>query len=325
MLLAYLSPFIPPKTSWIIAFLGLSFNALCLAFLLTTILGLILKTKMLWINCVVLLLGLPFVMRIYAFNSGETSEGNFRVASFNTFALGQYKKLNTSEDIENYLVDNNIDCAALIEYRFKKGSISKKHFPYQVKIRLTPASDNGILLVSKKKILDSGKVPFSSPSYNMAGYIDVKVNDQKVRIYAVHLETTRLKPRDYHELKSLEFDAKYTENAKSTVDRLRRSMVKRAEQVSDIKKHIAETDNAIILMGDFNDTPQSYAYQQLKEGRSDVFVEAGKGFESTFLRPFPILRIDYILADNKIACKQYHSTDSIYSDHKLIFADLLIE
>ena len=325
MLLAYLAPFIPPKTSWIIAFLGLTFSALSIAFVLITIFGVFLKTKMLWINALVLLLGSPFFIRFYSYAADDATPGNLRVASFNTYALGQYKKLNTSEDIENYLVANNIDCAALIEYRFKKGIISKKNYPYQVKIRLSNKSDNGILIVSKKRIFNSGKVPFSTLSYNMAGFIDVKVNDQNVRIYAVHLETTRLKPRDYHELKTLEFDSKYTESAKSTADRLRKSMVKRAEQVADIKQHISETKKKVILMGDFNDTPQSYAYQQLKDNRNDAFVEVGNGFESTFLKPFPLLRIDYILADKSILCKQYHSTDSIYSDHKLIFADLLIE
>ncbi len=78
-------------------------------------------------------------------------------------------------------------------------------------------------------------------------------------------------------------------------------------------------------MGDFNDTPQSYTYQQLASGKNDAFVQAGTGFEATFLKPFPFLRIDYILTDESIQPVGYSSTDSIVSDHKLIFADLQIK
>ena len=87
---------------------------------------------------------------------------------------------------------------------------------------------------------------------------------------------------------------------------------------------MASCDLPIIIMGDFNDTPQSYTYQQLVESKQDIFVKSGSGFEATFLKPFPFLRIDYIFADNAFTPVRYSSTDSIKSDHKLIFADLQI-
>ena len=96
----------------------------------------------------------------------------------------------------------------------------------------------------------------------------------------------------------------------------------RASQVEDITKHMADCPHPSIVMGDFNDTPQSYTYQQLRSGKTDAFVHAGKGFEATFLKPFPFLRIDFILVDKSFQVTNYQSTDAIYSDHKLIFASL---
>lgn len=243
------------------------------------------------------------------------------MASFNTYALGVVQKLNTRSEIEHFLDTADVTCAALIEWRFHKGGISKKHFPYQVQLHHKTNPDNGILMVSRFPIKNSGMVKFRSPSYNMAGFMDVEINDQVVRVYGLHLETTRLKPRHYHALKSLNFDDVYAENAKNIAQRLKFSMQKRANQVDDLVKHIHECSYPSIVMGDFNDGSQSYTYQMLKSGKKDAFVEAGRGFESTFLRPFPLLRIDFMLYDEEFECLQYQSTKAIYSDHKLIFAD----
>ncbi|MFT5511997.1 MAG: endonuclease/exonuclease/phosphatase family metal-dependent hydrolase [Bacteroidia bacterium] len=325
IVLAYLAPFINPQTSWLIAFLGLSFKAWIVTLIVFTFLGFLLKTKVLGKNAFIIAIGIPFILRLVSIHAQPTETGNFKVVSFNTYALGQYEGLNTSAEIQSYLTAKSVDCAALIEYRFKKGNIDKKHYPFQVKIRTHPSSDNGILLVSKRRVVGSGSVPFTHGTYNMAGYIDVDFDGQIIRIYGIHLETTRVKPRDFHNLKRMDFDSTYSENAKNVAQRLKMSMEIRASQVEDIKAHMKDCKHPIIIMGDFNDTPQSYTYQQLKKDKRDAFVVAGKGFDATFLKPFPFLRIDYILADDAITPVHYSSTDSIYSDHKLIFADLYIK
>ena len=289
----------------------------------TTLLGLAFKTKMIKINLIGLLVGLPFFLRLVAFNAPEKpTDDSLRITSFNTYALGALINKNTSSEIDYFLDTSNTDCAALIEWRFSRGKIDKKRFPYQFKIRHGEARDNGILMVSKYPIVNSGMVPFRNPSYNMAGFIDIKTDSQVVRVYGIHLETTRLKPYHYHTLKKLGFDPNYTENAKNIVQHLKYSMQLRAEQVEVLQEHINGCEHPTIIIGDFNDTPQSYAYQQLRKGKKDAFAEAGSGFESTYLKPFPMLRIDHILYDESMDCKAYSSTNHIFSDHKLIFADL---
>ncbi|MFT5723015.1 MAG: endonuclease/exonuclease/phosphatase family metal-dependent hydrolase [Bacteroidia bacterium] len=324
VLLSYLAPFVNPKLSWIIAFFGLSFNLWILALVILLLIGLTLGTRMRIKNLIVLAIGIPFILRLVSIHPQTEGSGNFKVVSFNTYALGKYNGLNTSSDIESYLVKNDVACATLIEWRYKEGKISKKNYPYQVKIRTNDIRNSGILLVSKLPIKHSGLVPFTESSYNMAGFMDVEVNKKLVRIYGIHLETTRIKSRDYHSLSQLDFDSTYTENAKNVAQRLKTSMLTRASQVQDIRKHIDACLIPTIIMGDFNDTPQSYTYQKLKEGKKDAFVVAGSGLEATFLKPFPFFRIDYILFDDSFSAATYSSTNSIYSDHKLIFADLKI-
>ena len=294
-----------------------------IALLTLGLLGVLYKTKMLKYNLIVIALGLPFVFRVVGLQSkSDATTGDFRVASFNTLSLGRHTGINTSDQLERYLDSMDVHCAVLIEYPYSYGKISKKSFPHQVKIRSFPSAGSGILMVSKYPITDWGKVKFTELSYNMAGFMDIKRNGETLRIYGLHLETNRLKPGDYHELRSLEFDSAYNEKAKNVVGRLRRSMFKRSSQVSDIKQHTIACPHPFMILGDFNDTPQSYAYQQLKEGLDDAFVTSGKGFDATFLKPFPLLRIDYILYPKQYQAVNYQSTDELFSDHKLIFADL---
>ncbi len=320
---SYLSPYISPTVFWPVAFFGLTHLIWLVALIVIALLSLSYKTNMLKWNVIVFAIGVPLLMRVYGFKNVEpASNSTLKVASFNTYALGAAIKTNTQEDITNYLNDNKVDCAVLVEWRFNTGKISRKVYPYQQRLSQTNRQNHGILVVSKYPISQAGLIDFPEPSYNLAGYVDIETPNELIRVYGVHLETTRLKSHHYHDLKTLEFDSAYTETAKNVAQRLRLSMVKRAGQVDAIKAHMMACKHPTLVMGDFNDGPLSYTYQQLVEGKNDAFVEAGKGFEATYLKPFPLLRIDYILYDDRFSCQQYGSTRAIYSDHKLIFAEL---
>ena len=77
--------------------------------------------------------------------------------------------------------------------------------------------------------------------------------------------------------------------------RLKKSFIKRAIEVDVIKEHMNKSPFPIIICGDFNDTPNSYAYKKISHGLKDSFLEQGIGIGSTFLGKIPFLRIDYIL------------------------------
>ena len=74
----------------------------------------------------------------------------------------------------------------------------------------------------------------------------------------------------------------------------------------------------MIVCGDFNDSPTSFAYGTLSKGLKDAFIESGSGLGNTYIGPFPSLRIDYILYDKSFDSYNYKSINTNYSDHKLI-------
>jgi endonuclease/exonuclease/phosphatase family metal-dependent hydrolase len=76
----------------------------------------------------------------------------------------------------------------------------------------------------------------------------------------------------------------------------------------------------VIVAGDFNDTPVSYSYRKIRKGLNDAFVSSGYGAGFTYKGNYPPNRIDYILYDNALECRQFSITKVKYSDHYPISA-----
>ena len=88
----------------------------------------------------------------------------------------------------------------------------------------------------------------------------------------------------------------------------------------------------VILAGDLNDVPNSYAYTKVKGDMKDAFLEKGVGLGETFtsatssiLRILPTLRIDYIFADNIFETTQFMRGGKKISDHLFLISDFNIK
>ena len=58
-----------------------------------------------------------------------------------------------------------------------------------------------------------------------------------------------------------------------------------------------------IISGDFNDTPSSYAVNQMAKGFKNAFREKGTGLGRTYNGDFPNYQIDYIMASRSLMWK----------------------
>ena len=81
----------------------------------------------------------------------------------------------------------------------------------------------------------------------------------------------------------------------------------------------------MLVIGDFNDTPQSYVYSTiLGNDLHDSFVVHGTGIGTTYAGSIPGLRIDYILSSNNIDIT-YHEVPKLqYSDHYPVVAECVL-
>ena len=78
----------------------------------------------------------------------------------------------------------------------------------------------------------------------------------------------------------------------------------------------------IIVCGDFNDVPVSYAYETIGAGLQNAFVQKGSGISRTFSSISPTLRIDNIFADKRFTVTQFTRVKKLLSDHFPIVADM---
>ncbi|MFT4522120.1 MAG: endonuclease/exonuclease/phosphatase family metal-dependent hydrolase [Bacteroidia bacterium] len=321
--LSYLAPFIDPRTSTIAAFFGLSYPFWLIATLLSTLFALIYKMGVFKYNVVVLALGIPFLIRYISFHNPEPrSEHSFRIAAFNTNGFGAQFGKNNLPNIRTFLDSSNTDFAVLIEFRNQNEGVLKAKLPNYHTFH-GRNKKVGIHVATRFEVVNRGQVYIGEQTYGMITFTDIVIHaSDTIRIYGVHLESNKLKPRDYYQLRDLRLDSSYQEHALSIRKRIQQSMQQRAMQVNALQYHMKDCRYRSIICGDFNDTPHSFTYQELKYGKKDAFIEKGSGWESSFLKPFPLLRIDYLLYDPELKCTNYQSTDDIFSDHKLIFADL---
>ena len=92
----------------------------------------------------------------------------------------------------------------------------------------------------------------------------------------------------------------------------------------NVKEEILKSPHPVILCGDFNDVPNSYAYQQMRSMLQDAFLQKGQGIGRTFLKIFPTLRIDYIFCPKAYEIQNFKTHQWGMSDHNAIEASFSI-
>jgi endonuclease/exonuclease/phosphatase family metal-dependent hydrolase len=166
-------------------------------------------------------------------------------------------------------------------------------------------------------------------SGNGAIHADVQIQNQKIRIYAIHLQSTKLgnaadevlKGDNLSSLNKKETQEKYIK----VEEKLSNAFEMRAIQAREIAAHIADSPYPVILCGDLNDIPMSYSYRIISKGLKDSFTERGKGLGTTYAGSLPMLRIDYIFTSKMFEVLKHQIQDKAITDHYALTSDLNIK
>ena len=203
----------------------------------------------------------------------------------------------------------------------------------------------GIATFSKYPIVGKGKIKFDSAGNNICIYTDVKIGKDTLRVFNAHLGSVHFDYDEYDLMENInkidpgykddknrdssgplgnsaqikkitDKDAKTFSVVKKMFQHLRLAFIKRAEQSNRIAENINSSPYPVIICGDFNDTPISYAYNRIANNLNDAFLISGKGIGRTYLGVFPSFRIDYILHDKSIKSSGFRTiTSNNLSDH----------
>ena len=183
----------------------------------------------------------------------------------------------------------------------------------------------GRIIFSKLPIINKQAVVNYPNNYNATfQYVDVLANNDTIRVFNVHLQSLKFSKanRTYLDEASLNSDSNITES-RSIISKIKTGFIKRSVQANFIKDEINHSPYPVIVCGDFNDVPNSYAYETIGAGLQNAFVEKGWGIARTFSAISPTLRIDNIFADKKFTITQFTRVKKLLSDHFPIIADMM--
>lgn len=268
----------------------------------------------------------------------ETSaEGrSFTILTYNTHRMGLFRKPEHNRVI-HYIRRANADIVCLQEVEVYKDNKyltlpelrdAMRRYPYtyyDFKV-YNKRRQFGNVVFSRFPLTAKQTVRYSSRS-NISSRCDVVIEKDTLRLIVNHLESNRFTRSDFQLPDSLS-----GENIRASAawaqrisEKLESARAIRHGQARAVREEIEESPYPVVVVGDFNSTPLSYAYWHIRAGLRDAFLESPWGhLGNTYVRHHLGIRIDYILCSRTITTSHFRLDKVDYSDHYPISATLTL-
>ncbi len=160
---------------------------------------------------------------------------------------------------------------------------------------------------------------------------DVEVEGHEVTVVNCHLQSIGLTDDDKELYRELT-DKELRNPSRSELSKVKNGIVTkllaafriRAQQARYIKEFLATRKGNVILVGDFNDVPGSYAYRTIKsDGLKDAYSECAFGPTVTYNDNRFYFRIDQMLYRGDLEAVRIKRGDLRSSDHYPLLATFL--
>jgi endonuclease/exonuclease/phosphatase family metal-dependent hydrolase len=356
-LLSCLTPYLHPGKWWFTGFMGLLFPYLLATLLLFFVFWLLVHPRKSLYTLVTLLLGMGNIRTLLAFRgekdfpiqkqSGELRVMNWNVRYFVPFRKDRFEGDETGNmtailaEIKTYKPDvicfqeffNNgedkgRDMIKIMTqdmgYPFHYFSRDQVHWRTII---------TGTAIFSRYPILQATRVPYPASIEEGAEstlFADIAVAGDTIRVCTIHLQSFRFMPRDYQSLGIIKNEQdKRLEESRKILRKMSNTFYLHGEQSDFVRKVLDKSPHPMVVCGDLNDVPNSYAYLNIRKDMHDAFLERGSGIGKTFtsassrfLGKLPTLRIDYIFTDPSFETTGFFMVRKALSDHYGMLADL---
>ena len=334
----FIGRFFEPEKLWYFSLAGLVAPIIYVISIATTLYWIIRwRWKMFILMAAFIALGWPYVSLYYKVNIGKEygtpkyERGNIKILSYNIRYFHDEKWLKTTTDsIISIIRKENPDIICFQEYPIK-GEEQDKAFRELSKYHHTEIHslyDDGVICFSKHRIIRSDSIK------DLCGtakglWADLKINNDTVRLYNVHLQSTFINPEEREYLNNKRFlesaDSGRITKFSGMAQRLYENSCMRAHQVDALRHDMDHCPYPIIVCGDFNDVPMSYTYRTVASRLNDTFSEQGNGYAHTYDGLFNLLRIDYILVSKQFKTLSYEVLPTNLSDHYPVISRVILK
>ena len=304
LLIANISPLIAPDKMWVPAFLGLAYPALLIVVLLFSLILAIKNVRKAFLPAIAILTGFGLLNHTYSFRNHTDKfpeeESELKIMTWNVHLFDLYSWKNPGkikDSIINYINEVDPDILCLQEFYknngpdFNTDNDLKKicgfehHYIDYFQIK-RDEHHFGIAIFSKHPIINSGVIKLNTDKAN-GNYVvwtDILLDEDTFRIYNAHLQSIKFSQEDqtlFANQTNLSQED-FTQQSGNLLRKLKRAFTARAKQVRFITEKINDCPHPYFICGDFNDTPTSYAYRQMRGKLNDAFLDAGpRGFGKT--------------------------------------------
>jgi endonuclease/exonuclease/phosphatase family metal-dependent hydrolase len=323
LFVAYLSVFVSPEKWWMPSFFGLAYPVLLSINLFFVLFWLILRPRFLWISLAAILLGWGMLTRFVQVKGKSVENADIKVLSYNVkhfYGDGNTSQKEVADEIKEFLKAQQPDIICLQEVRLRKNSIfnlgqTVEEFDFINHYQFARSSTTfGSVTLTRYPIVNMGEIRFDD-SRNISIYTDVLIDSDTVRIFNIHLQSYQFDLRRYSFIESGVDNEEDLSDMRDMGSRFKRGFQQRAGQVNKIREYIDESPYHVIVCGDFNDTPASYSYQQIRKGLKDAFIRSGRGVGRTYIGKLPSFRIDFIFHSSGFESYNFKTYDYRNSDH----------
>lgn len=335
--LSYLTVVVNPAHAWVVTLLGLLFVPLSFVNLLLILWALKRRSKAVVIPLLAFIPSLFFLGRYVQLDSNEVKNVTGRplkVVSYNVGGFSQYApeapvtdRQQCADSVFAFLRNQDADIICLQEFyvddiKKVKQYLRRNFRGYDAEyfINYNSGKGSGNVTLSRVPVKGKGVINFEK-SANLAIYTDHEAGGKVFRVYNCHFQSYGISFNGIVRAMNEHDDQAFAETGR----KVKSSILLRPKQVDQVFGHIESSPMKAFICGDFNDNPMSYTYYRLTRGRKDSFIEAGKGFGSTFALLWPMLRIDYILMPDSCIGTDHDVKRIPYSDHYPVVAEISIQ
>lgn len=245
----------------------------------------------------------------------------------------EHKKSDRNRTID-YIMETNADIVCLQEV--KQLSVGKeitnftpeqyaelrKVYPYEV-----GDSELDMKVLSKYPAVFEKGYSYIDGTFDSKRYTFYRfnINGHRLMIINVHLMSFLLSEKErtiVTGINSIETAKESVVEFKGLRDKMHRGFKKRKNDVDILRRTIDKLKGPLIICGDFNDVPESYAYRLLKgTDMKDAYVETGFGPMATYNQHAFWFHLDQILYRGGLKALSVRKGNTKLSDHYPLVAE----
>lgn len=324
LLLCAYSPYINPVAHPVLSCAGLAFPIFLAVNLAFLVFWLFIYRRYMLVSLIGLLLcaGQIRTYMPFHFRTKDIPERAFKILSYNVMGTNFYIRNEDATVMTQYIEKLNPDIICMQEF-VENGKVNKindvlKAYPYKVFHRIGESKGNGVACFSRFPILSSKSIEYKSTSNGSVVY-QLKIEGDTVLLINNHLESNKLTANDkkiYTEMIKSPEAEKVKSGSKLLIGKLAEASAIRSVQADTIAGIIKSCKSAyVIVCGDFNDSPISYAHRVVAQDLNDAFTQSGQGFGISYNQNKFYFRIDNILISKNL--QSYNCT----VDNKIDISD----